>query len=265
MYLVFDIGATKIRLAVSADGQNLSEPEITPTPQDFNEGIKVFTETAQKLSGGENLEKVLGGTAGVLDSQKSVLLRSPNLSGWENQPLKKLLEQNLNTSVFLENDANLACLGEAKKGAGRGYKIVAYLTISTGVGGARVVDGKIDESSYGFEPGHQIIDLSSLASLEEIVSGTAIAKKYGKRAEEISDPKVFDEVAQNLAVGIYNTILYWSPNVIILGGAVMQSLDLEKIKSYVKEINKILPDLPEIKQAELGDLSVLYGTLCLLS
>lgn len=264
MHLVFDIGATKIRLAVSANGQNLSDPVIIPTPQDFNEGIKVIVETAQKLVKGQQIEKVAGGIAGLLNKEKTVLSRAVNLPNWENKPLKQNLEQTFNAPVFLENDSDLACLGEAWRGSGQGQTIVAYLTISTGVGGSRVVKGKVDDNISGFEPGHQIIDLSSLTSLEDTISGTALAKKYEKKSEDIDDPKVWDEVAKNLAVGIYNTTLYWSPNVVILGGSVMKSLDLEKIKSYLKEINKILPDLPEIKKASLRDLSALYGALCLL-
>lgn len=253
MYLVFDIGASKMRLAKS-DGQTLSDPIIISTPQNFQEGIKVFTET-------EKIDKAVGGIAGLLNKEKTQLVRSVNLPSWENQPLKQSLEQTLNCPVILEHDVDLACLGEAIQGSGQGYNIVAYLTVSTGVGGSRVVNGKVDQNASGFEPGHQIIDLSTLATLEETISGTALAKKYEKRARDIDDPKVWDEVAKNLAMGIYNSILYWSPNVVILGGGVLQSLDLEKIKNHLKEINKILPELPEIKKAELGDLSALYGAL----
>lgn len=260
MYLVLDIGATKIRLAISPDGQNLSEPEIIPTPQNFNEGVKIITETAKKLAGGENFKKVVGAIR-YLDKTKTKIKNHPHIPLWSNQPLKETLENALSTPVDLENDAALAGLGEAKKGAGQGYKIVAYLTISTGVGGARIVNGKVDQNVLGFEPGFQIIDKENLLSLEELVSGYGLEKRYGKKAENITDPEVWDEMAKNLAIGLNNVSVFWSPDIIILGGSVMKSLDLEKIKNYLQEVNTILPQLPEIKKAELGDLSALYGAL----
>ena len=62
------------------------------------------------------------------------------------------------TDGYLANDSDLDGLGEATVGAGKGFNIVAYITVSTGIGGVRIVGGKIDVSTYGFEPGHQIID-----------------------------------------------------------------------------------------------------------
>lgn len=264
MYLVFDIGATKIRLAISPDGQNLSEPEIVPTPQDFNEGIKVITETAQKLAGGEKIDKVAGAVR-FLDKTKTKIKSHPHIPLWSNQPLKETLENAFSAPVVLENDAALAGLGEAIYGAGKNYNIVAYLTISTGVGGAKIENKKIDENSLGFEPGFQIIDKDQLLTLEDLVSGYGLEKRYGKKGEDINDPAVWNEVTKNLAVGIYNSILYWSPDVVILGGSVVKSLDLEKIKNYLKETNEILPELPEIKKAQLGDSSALWGALACIN
>ena len=264
MYLVFDIGATKIRLAVSSDGQNLSEPEIIPTPQDFDEGIKVFAETAKKLANGQKIEKAAGAVRN-LDKTKTRIESHPHIPFWSNQPLKEVLENALSAPVHLENDAALAGLGEARQGTSRDFSIVAYLTISTGVGGARIVNGKIDQNALGFEPGFQIIDKDNLLSLEDLVAGYGLKKRYGKKGEDINDPAVWDEVAKNLAIGINNSIVHWSPNVVILGGSVMKSLDLEKIKSYLQEVTKIFPDLPEIKKAQLGDSSALWGALACLN
>ena len=191
---------------------------------------------------------------------KTKIKSHPHIPLWSNQPLKKTLEKALSAPVILENDAALAGLGEAIYGAGKNYNIIAYLTISTGVGGVKIENKKIDENSLGFEPGFQIMNNDGL-TLEDLVSGFGLEKRFGKKGEDIIDPMVWDEVAKNLAVGIYNTILYWSPNVVILGGSVIKSLDLEKIKNYLQEANEILPELPEIKKAELGDSSALWGAL----
>lgn len=260
MYLVFDIGATKMRLATSTNGQDLSEPEIITTPQNFNEGVKIIAETAKKLTRGEKIDKAIGGVR-YLDQTRTKIKTHPHIPLWSNQPLKEALKQALSAPVILENDAALAGLGEAVRGAGQGYKIVAYLTISTGVGGVRIVNAKVDQNALGFEPGFQIIDTKNLLSLEDLVSGYSLEKKYGKRGEDINDSSIWDEVSKNLAIGLNNVNVFWSPDVIVLGGTVMKSLDLEKIKKYLQGVNKILPKLPEIKLASLGDLSALYGAL----
>ena len=166
--------------------------------------------------------------------------------------------------VFLENDAALAGLGEAVFGAGKGKKIVAYLTISTGVGGCRIVDGKIDENSQGFEPGHQIIfSDKNIITLENLVSGTAIEKKYGKKPYEIFDVKIWNNVANNLAYGLHNVAVLWSPDIIILGGSMMKKIGIpvERVKFHLSKILNIFPKPPLIKKSKLGDLAGLYGAL----
>ncbi|MBI2314469.1 ROK family protein, partial [Candidatus Daviesbacteria bacterium] len=158
MFLVFDIGGTNMRLAVSRDGKNIEEPKILKTPKDFDEGMLLFKKTALNLSDGEKIKAAAGGIAGPLDGKKEMLVNSPNLAGWVKKPLKKALEKFFGAPVFIENDAALSGLGEATYGSGQGYKIIVYITISTGVGGARIVNSHIDTNALGFEPGHQIIE-----------------------------------------------------------------------------------------------------------
>ena len=152
----------------------------------------------------------------------------------------------------------MAGLGEATLGAGKGYSIVAYLTISTGVGGVKIVDGKIDKNVHGFEPGQMMVRDGRLG---EFVSGMALEKKYGKKPEDIKNPAVWQEVEKYLAEGLNNIIVDWSPNIIVLGGGIIQSINLENIEKSLKENIDIFKDIPPIKKAELGDLNGLYGAL----
>ncbi|TAN58722.1 ROK family protein [Patescibacteria group bacterium] len=190
-----------------------------------------------------------------------------NLRGWSKKPLAKELKKIFGAPVLLENDAGLAGLGEAVYGAGKGKKIVAYLTISTGVGGARIVDEKIDKNAFGFEPGHQIVFLNKkFTTLENIASGTAIEKKYGKKPFEIFDAKIWDNVAKDLAYGLHNVAVLWSPDIIILGGSMMKKIGIpvERVKFHLSKILKIFPKSPLIKKSKLGDLAGLYGALARL-
>lgn len=260
--LLFDIGGTKTRLAISQDKESISEPLLLETDKNYQKGVDLLIKSASNLVKFEELEIAAGGIAGPLDRDKSCLVGSPNLPDWIAKPLKKDLEKILGKRVLLENDAALAGLGEATYGAGKGFSIVSYLTVSTGVGGVRVVDGKIDKNFYGFEPGHQIID--SFKTLESLISGTAILKKYGKSPEDIDDPNIWDEITKYLAIGLNNIVVLWSSEIIVLGGGVMNKISIERLSSYLKGVLSIFPETPQIKKTLLEQKAGLYGGLALI-
>lgn len=260
MYLVFDIGGTNTRIATSSDRQALNPAEIFPTEQDFEQEIQLISEAVKKLANGEKIQLAAGGVAGTLDREKSLLLKSPHLDSWTHKPLKEELEQVFDTAVYLENDAHLGGLGEASFGAGKGHSIVAFITIGTGVGGARIVNQKIDANSKGFEPGHQIIvpggnpcDCGGKGHLESYIAGS-----------NLKDPINWEEVAKYLAIGLNNTIVHWSPDIVVLGGFVGQKIPLDRIEQDLKENLTIFDPLP-IVYGSLTDNNGLYGGLVLLS
>jgi predicted NBD/HSP70 family sugar kinase len=276
MYLLFDIGGTKTRLAFSEDGQSYNEPFVFRTPGDFKEAMKALASGVGKVTQGKKVVRSAGGIRGVIDKDEGVLLNDSRLKGWIGKPLKKSLKEIFKSEVFLENDTAMIGLGEAVDGAGRGFGIVAYLTVSTGVGGARIVNQRIDENAYNTEPGHQIIDADSSickscttdidqpGALEALASGDAFKSRFGKKPSEVgsSDP-VWDELSRLIAVGVNNTIVYWSPDVVVLGGGMMKSpgIKIEVVESKLKEILNIYPKLPVIKKAQLGDFGGLHGAL----
>ncbi len=270
MFVLFDIGGTKTRVAISKDGKAFEEPVIFDTLQNFESGIVKLKNTIKGLSGVEKIISVAGGIAGPLNEKKERLIGGPNLKDWIDKPLKEKLQEMLSTKVHLENDSSMSALGEATNGAGSGYGIVAYITISTGVGGSRIVDGKIDSASVGFEPGHQIIDADNTLcpdcdgnDLEAYISGSAIEKRYRKKPYEITDNEFWDEIAKFLAYGLNNVAVHWSPDVIVLGGSMMKipGIKISDVDRHLKDILKIFPIVPIIKKAELGDIGGLYGAL----
>jgi predicted NBD/HSP70 family sugar kinase len=217
-----------------------------------------------------------GDIAGVFSKDKSILLISPHLPGWNGKGVKLAIASALSCEVYLENDAAVVGLGEAVYGAGKGADIVAYITISTGVGGARIIKGQIDASAMGFEPGHQIIDADGTlwqhavcgkgSDFEDAVSGTAISTRYGKKPFEITDEKFWDDMARVVAFGLNNTIVHWSPDVVILGGSMMKKIGIpiERVREHLKGILHIFPVHPRIEHATLGDIGGLYGALALI-
>ena len=265
-----------MRLAVSENGKTFDIPKIVPTPQNFEEGMEVFESLAKELAGGQKVLAAAGGIAGPFNKEKTVLLNAPHLLDWVGKPLGERLRRILDCPVYLNNDAALGGLGEAVEGAGKNEKIVAYLTFGTGVGGARIVDGKIDNNAFGFEPGHQILMMTpafvpqsgtSAGKWESYVSGSGFEKRYQKKPAEITDPKIWEEAARWLAYGLHNVIMLWSPNAVILGGPMILgrvAISLPVVVNYLKEINKTFPEMPLVKKAELGDLVGLYGALVYL-
>jgi predicted NBD/HSP70 family sugar kinase len=272
MYLLFDIGATKTRLGVSLDGKEVSQNKISPTPEKFDDAMAVFETLTCELIRGKSIEKSAGGIRGVLNKEKDSLEKDTLLGDWVGKPLGKKISEITGSEVFLENDTAMCGLGEANYGAGINFGIVAYLTVSSGVGGVRIVKGEIDENFLGFEPGHQIIDVDAsifpqsekeFLELEDCVSGRALESRYNKDPRDIKEISAWKEIEKLLSIGITNTILHWTPNVVVLGGGVAQDdqMSIDRIRGYIEKYLKVFPQKPEIKKGELKDLAGLYGSL----
>ena len=273
MYILFDIGGTNMRIALSRDGETFEEPTIIPTPKDFDRGMNAIKEIVPKISAGAKIIAAGGGIAGTLSKDRSIFLNGPHLQGWNGKPIKKALEEALGVPVFVENDTAIVGLGEAIAGAGKDHNIVVYMTISTGVGGVRIVNGHIDVSALGFEPGHQIIDAggslreSSVGGkgidLEGYISGTAISERYGKKPYEITDEKFWDEMARLLAYGLNNTIVHWSPDIVVIGGSMMKKIGIpvDRVRAHLRGILHIYPELPLVEHSSLEDVGGLHGAL----
>ncbi len=266
-----------MRLAKSRDLRDFSDVTILNTPKNFNAGVKLFVETARKISAGEKIKAIAGGAPGPLSPEKDKITNAPNLSSWNGKPLKFKLGKTLKAPVFLENDTAIVGLGEVWHGAGKKYAkngIAAYITISTGVGGARIVDGKIDRNSFGFEIGAQTIDASGkilpkinhMGYLENFISGSSFEKRFHKKPYEITDAKVWEESARLLAYGLNNTIVHWSPDAVVLGGSMMKKvgIPINRVNYHLNRILKIFPQKPKLLKARLGDLGGLHGAMIYL-
>lgn len=260
-YLVFDIGATNTRLAPS-NGKKIEKPLVFETPSNFSDAIEVFKKKTEEL--GVEVTSAAGGVAGPLDTKKEKIVNAPNLLQWNGKPLKGKLEEIFGAKVELENDTALVGLGEAVKGAGKNKGIVVYITVSTGVNGARIVDKKIDENAWGFEIGKQIIDFESKETWEGMTSGGAIEKKFDKKPEEIKIDKFWEKEAEMLAIGIYNSVLHWSPEIVILGGGMVENVSVKKVNDYLNDLPPVFEKMPSVVKAKLGHEGGLYGALQLL-
>ncbi len=260
MYILIDIGGTKTRVTITEHKEAFLDPVVFHTPQDFEEWMKELIEAAKTLTQGRKVHGVVSGVPGMLTEDGAVRI-TPNLPEWHGMPIKERLEKYFDCPAILHNDTALVGLGEAMYGAGKGHPIVAYLTISTGVNGVRIVDGNIDRNTFGFEIGHTIID--DHHDVESIIGGGAMERRYGKPSHEVHDVALWEKV--NHFAGIFgaNTTMYWSPSIIVYGGPVMNDLHIEIIEREAKQFLKMYPQTPVFIRGTLKDFGGLYGALAI--
>ena len=272
MYLLFDIGGTKTRIALSRDGKSFEEPRIVPTPTKYEEGINTLASIKKELAGDIDIVAAIGSIAASFSNDGSKLTGGGmQIKDWLGKPIKQDIGETLGCPVHMANDTMMGGLAQSHFGPAQGYKISVYVTVSTGVGGAIIVDGKIDDNTFGFEPGWQIIDAgnalcngwSEKGYLTDYISGMGIERNKGVNPKDIHDEVFWQTRADFLAMGLHNVTMLWSPAIITVGGSIMKSIDFAYLeKRYRENISKVFPNgQPVLKPAEFGDEMGLYGAL----
>jgi len=272
MYLLFDLGGTKTRCAVSKDGKSFEDVHIYKTPHEYKEGLELFTSIKAELIGDKTLKAVIGGVAASFDRKGEELVGGGRqIHNWLNKPIKKDLAKIFGAPIHIFNDTMMGGLAQSHFGPAQGKEISVYVTVSTGVGGARIVEGKIDTHAHGFEPGWQIIDAGNMLCngwsekgyLIDYIGGMGIEKNMGSKPEEIFDEAFWRSRAEFLAYGLHNIAVMWSPDIITIGGSIAKSIPFDEIEKYYYEnIKKVFPkEHPLIAPAQFGDEMGLWGAL----
>ncbi len=271
MFLLFDMGGTKTRVAVigqSSSQINKKQVEIFPTAKTFEAGIGKIKATGESLAEGKKIKAIIGGVGAPLTTDKKQIFSDAGkstLTAWQKKPLAQALKKEFGCPVWLENDTALGGLGEAHFGAGKKLKNIAYLTLGTGLGGARIVNGLIDRNYSGFEPGKQIVLVDEKnkkeRKIEELVGGQFLEREFGKITGKVTNEKLKQKINYFTAIALANTTFYWSPEVIILGGSVSEHACLIELKSLFSQFTAELPVKPKIKRGLLGQTAGLYGAL----
>lgn len=263
MYIVADIGGTKTRIAGSRDLSAFDEPLIIPTPAPYEEALAALVGEAQRICGTEPIVAMTVGVPGLLSKDRQCIIGSAtNVPLWLGKPLARDLSERLHTRVLLENDVAYVGLGEAVYGAGKGADIVAYLTVSTGVNGARIVRGALssDDPRPSFE--YLYLDGESKHKWGDTISGRAVHEKYGKHPKELGkDNPLWEELSRSVALGVHNIILSWTPDSVVLGGSMFNEIGIpvERVALHVQEMMHAMPEVPPILHSSLGDLGGLWG------
>jgi predicted NBD/HSP70 family sugar kinase len=261
MFLLGDVGGTKTRIALSKNLKDIDEIFIFETKGKYKDFLKVI-EKFREIK----IIKTCFGFAGNFDKKKEKLIYAPNLKDYEGKNLKKDLERILKCKIILENDAVLAGLGEAYFGAGKKYKIFSYLTFSSGIGGVKIVNYKVDENVFGFEPGHSLFLLNQeenkilVFKIGDFVGGKNLEEVFKQRLEETKDKKFWKEITKLYALFLVNVSLFWSTEVIIIGGGISKRLDFKVLNKNFQNFHPLGWKV-KILKSKLGDLGGIYGGL----
>lgn len=301
-----DLGGTKINGAISDLQGNILSQYTLPTNASegeqavLNRIIKVIEKVIE--DGKKNVDdiKAIGiGSPGPLDARKGIIITTPNLP-FKNFQLVKPIEEKFNVPTFLDNDANVAAIGEFMLGAGKGTTNMIYITVSTGVGGGAIINGKIyrGSTSNALEIGHTTVlpngpkcNCGNFGCIEALASGTAIASQAKEAVEagldtslknydNITSYEVFKEAEKEdkvskdildrslefLGIGVANIITSFDPEMVVIGGGVSKggSIVFEKVQEVVnKRCFKAMSDYCKIVPAALGTDAGVVGAVAL--
>jgi glucokinase len=294
-----DLGGTQLRVAcVDGGGRILALERVRSDDVEGRDAlIQQMAMLVQRVRS-RQVEAIGVGIPGSINRREGLVLGIPAFPGWSGVPLAGLLQNRVQLPVYLENDANVAALGEWRSGAGMGSSDVAYVTISTGIGAGIISDGRLVRGFGGLagEIGHTRLTDNSppcscgqIGCFEAVASGKALDRKVADavaqnpssilaqlaagqapRAEHLAeavrraDPRaqdILDEEAVLLGIGFTNLQHLYSPERIVVGGGVSALLPLmrETIERIMKD--RLLAGFTpaQLRVAELGDSAGVIG------
>lgn len=302
-YIAVDIGGTQLRAALYPEGEQkaVSQKRI-PTQTKDQSPVDRLLELIKNIMPSQGKVKAIGMAApGPINPKTGILYAAPNIPGWVNLPLAQIVQDRFKVPTLLGNDANLAAMGEWKFGAGRGYQHLLYMTVSTGIGGGVIEEGKLLLGYKGLaaEIGHITVDpngpmcgCGQRGHLEALASGTAIARYVSEQlasgvpssmaelpavtardvslAAEQGDPLAREALARAgryLGRAIADFLHLFNPQIVIIGGGVSRSgrYFLDPLRNSIAEY-VISPEYLHglvVTTASLGDDAGLLGALAL--
>ncbi|HET9069918.1 MAG TPA: ROK family protein [Amaricoccus sp.] len=242
-----DLGGTQLRAALVAPDGRIEARQAVATragdgPEAVLDQIAEAVATVARAAPGQRIRGVGVSAPGPLDTGRGVALRLPTLAGFTDFPLAEALARRLGLPVRLENDGIAACLAEWRLGAGQGRQNLVYVTLSTGIGGGVIADGRVLRGRMGLagHVGHMTIvkdgalcPCGNRGCWEAYAAGPAFAARASARAghpldaaavfaaADAGDPLAQELVAEEadlVGVGLANLLHLYSPEIIVLGG-----------------------------------------------
>ncbi len=303
IYIAIDIGGTQMRAAAfPSEGYQPITVQRVPTQNPDVSPREILVELIKSVCpANEEITSIGLAAPGPLNPKTGVIFTAPNIPAFQDFPIVEYLQSKFSVPVFLDNDANLAALGEWKAGAGQGHDHLIYLTISTGIGSGIITDGRLLHGAQGIaaELGHVTVipdgpmcGCGHRGHLEAIASGKNIArwtkKQLAKGAESSLHEakkvtaktiakaarkgdqlalKAYRRAGAYIGLTLANFLHSFNPSMVIFGGGVSLSGDLllEPVRQSVKEhvMNPKYAENLVITTAALGDDAGMIGALIL--
>lgn len=271
-----DIGGTKILVAAADPEGKILRQARTATSTRLAKDLENINRMIAEVASGEKILGMGAAIGGPLDWEKGIVspLHQPD---WRHVPLKAMMEEKWGCPFRVDVDTNVAAVGEYRWGGFPARRFL-YLTLSTGMGGGFLTDGRIYRGQGGAHPevGHQSIhfrcsnpaavqcECGAPDCLEALVSGNGIRRIYGKPAESLSQEE-WEEVAYNLGQGLRNMAALYAPDVIRIGGGVALGGGEKFIFTAraVMESNLKLVPPPQVELTHLGYDTALRGAIAM--
>ena len=284
-YLVgVDVGSRTLRVALAdLQGKVLARRQV---PTDPAGGIaivdqlcavvrEVFATTRRDPA---KLYAVGVGAPGMTDVHAGRVIRAVNLAGWVDLPLRDLVEARLGAPVRVDNDANMAALGERWQGSARRVSDFVFLALGAGIGAGVVVGGRLHRGHhwYAGEISHMNLDMREWQAdfgdrgyLESHVGAAAIAESQhadaatiitAARAGDARAMAVIDQLAVYLGTAVANIVAVLDPALVVFGGGLSHAGDL-LIEPVRRVVARIVPNMPAIGISSLGDDAQLMGAV----
>ncbi|HLV37424.1 MAG TPA: ROK family protein [Spirillospora sp.] len=304
MIIGVDLGGTRIRAARLDDDLNilLRDETLTLADEGPDRVIGRIIDLIRAVWPPQAEVTGIGvSSPGPLDPVTGVVLAPPNLTGWHHVPLAQRLREVFNVPTYIGNDANVAVLAEVSRGAAQGCKHAIYVTLSTGIGGGVLIDGRLLLGHRGFAAhvGHMlmVIDGQELR-LEQVAAGPAIARQARERIERGDssvirdlvqgdltriDSRIVGQAAQQgdplaleivqragriIGLGLTSLLHLFNPEIIVIGGGVSKIGDLllDPMRAAIREsvIYEGYIDQLRIEMAALGEDVSIIGAAALV-
>lgn len=260
MIIGIDIGGTKTLVAVFAENGKLLKQVRFETPQDYDEFIQKLSQVTAKLEARKGKIACVA-VSGLLDRQKGTAISLGNLP-WRDINIRRDIAEVLGLPVYIENDSKLAGIAEARRITDQ-YSRIVYITLSTGIGTALVIKGKLSRDTVDSEVGKMpLLHNGKIIAWENFASGRAFYEKYKKNAVDVDDDEIWQEYAGFVNEGLGVVCATFQPEAIVFGGGLGQRLS--RFKHYLvpyleKNLHSNVRQPKELLTTQYKGQSVIYG------
>lgn len=308
LFIGLDLGGTNLKYALgTASGDilvKLNKPSLAKQSQGaiFENMFTAVEELLREAKDrGEKVKAIGIGSPGNIDYENGQLIGdAPNIASWTNAPIKTTFQKQFNLPTWVDNDANLMALAEARKGAGKNFNTILCITLGTGIGGGIIINNEIYRGSHSSaaEIGHIIIEFGGLpcncgncGCLEAYAAAPAMVDRYRRKLkrtgvvfniDNLNPELIFQKAEMNedlaketimeicdyLGAGIASIVHIVDPQIVIVGGGIAEAGKefISRIEQVVKQnALKSITDKIKVVKANLNKEAGVIGAILLAS